>query len=224
MRSTKTFLIFLFFLSLNYPLGYPSAFGKTKQEKAQPTPEISEQPSKETPDSLPKPKKRERKPSATSKEVVHKTLRSDWNIGAGVTAGNNYLFYQTTFERRISPEITIGIMPLLSMASTTDSQITAVGGFITATYYFTRKEILTGLFGRMGLGAYSIKLKDSESDETLSNWGGMILGGYRGDLGKKITASAGLGFQYLGTPTTKSNKLTYEGFLPLVTAELGYRF
>lgn len=160
----------------------------------------------------------------TSEQIISNNFPSDWNVGAGFTAGNNYLFSQISLEHRVSPEITLGVMPLLSMASTSDSKITAYGGFVTATYYFTRKESLTGLFGRAGVGVYAVRLKDSDTDETLSNWGGMMLGGYRGNLGKGFTALAGLGLQYLKKPNANSNKLTYEGLLPLLTAELGYRF
>ena len=160
----------------------------------------------------------------TSEQTISSNFPSDWNVGAGFTAGNNYLFSQISFEHRVSPEITLGVMPLLSMASTADSKITAYGGFVTATYYFTRKESMTGLFGRAGVGVYAVRLKDSDTDETLSNWGGMMLGGYRGNLGKGFTALAGLGLQYLKKPNANSNKLTYEGLLPLLTAELGYRF
>jgi hypothetical protein len=162
--------------------------------------------------------------SSIKESVAKERMPADWNVALGMSAGTNYLFSQLSFEGRISNSLTLGLMPLFITASGTSSKITAGGAFLTGTYYFNNSKSLTGIVGRLGLGGYSIKLNNGTSNSSSTSFGGMIYGGYRGDLGNGFTALAGAGAQYLKKSPGSSESIVFDGFLPMLTAEFGYRF
>lgn len=162
--------------------------------------------------------------SSIKETIAKERMPADWNVGLGMSAGTNYLFFQLSFEVRVSDGFTLGLMPLFITASGSSSKLTAGGAFLTGTYYINNSKSLTGIFGRMGIGGYAIHMTDLGVSESSTSVGGMFYGGYRGDLGNGFTALAGFGAQYLRKSPGSSDTIVFDGFLPMLTAEVGYRF
>ena len=149
---------------------------------------------------------------------------ANWSVGIGMSAGTNYLFNQLNFERRLAPEISLGIAPMFLSASNSSSKLSAVGGLLTGTYYFTSAQSLTGFWSKLGLGYYSISLEDPDSSKTSRAWSTVLTGGYRAKLGKGFTALAGAGLQYIKTFSGMDDRISFDGLRPVISVELGYKF
>lgn len=162
--------------------------------------------------------------SSIKETTIIDAAPADWSASLGMSAGTNYLFNQLSFERRLSRDISLGITAMGLSGSSSVSKLSASGAMLTAAYYLTSAQSLTGFWTKFGLGYYSISLEDPDANKTTRAWSSILTGGYRARLGKGFTALAGAGLQYIKTFSDIDDRISFNGLRPVITVELGYRF
>ena len=148
----------------------------------------------------------------------------DIQVGAGISLGPDYYFPMANLEAKVGTRVSLGLMPIYLVANGSASRLSATGVFLTGTYYFTKKSEMTGLLGRVGLGYYSLKLTDFDSNETLSSLSFLVTAGFRRNLGLGFNLYAGLGVQEVFRISGGSDKFSFNGLHPVGTLELGFQF
>src|SRR5262249_45179098 len=143
-------------------------------------------------------------------------------------AGFSYYYPVINAQYALTKDISIGIEPMFASYGHNDgltsSSISAVGAYVTGSYYYTH-SCFRGLIFSGGLGL--INISGSAGPVTDKSTAIAMRGtvGWRGkalwDLGLDIGVEGGL--QYIGYSSSTLN-ITFSGILPMVTAFVGYSF
>lgn len=167
-----------------------------------------------------------RRPSSDSVNEVYEGVepRKNFDISAGVDVGPSYFFPTAHIQVALGNDVSLGIEPLLVDYYHDNTTVKAYGGFGTINYYYTHSAF-RGLFFQAGGGFYSIQNEYASTTENLTTpavkgtvqWRGRALWG----LGLDIGVGAGAQYVFQGGQIV-TNK--FQGFLPLLTAFLGYSF
>lgn len=180
-----------------------------------------------------RPAKSRRSPAArdagSSSETVVRSKRPSTNylLGAGAHFGFNYLFPALEFQIGLTKNITLGVEPVFSYNSSGDTSATAIGGFITASYYLSR--LYEKAFVQLGLGMMSVSASSTATtatvpSEKVSPIIFSALGGWKQPLGSSLLLTGAAGFQYTSSVTTTLIELNFSGLRPLLWVGLNYLF
>ncbi|MFM8316185.1 MAG: hypothetical protein ACKOA8_18040 [Deltaproteobacteria bacterium] len=165
-----------------------------------------------------------RRAASVETTTISEYIWPDIQVGVGIALGPDYYFPLANVEAKVGTRFSLGLMPIYLVANGSESRLSASGGFLTGTYYFSRKNEMTGFLGRMGLGYYSLKLTDFDSNESQSSLSLLLNVGFRGNLGLGFNLYAGVGVQEVFRVSGGSDKFSFNGILPVGSLELGFQF
>lgn len=167
----------------------------------------------------------ERRPAAkllTSYDKVEGVSNPDWNLSLGISAGFSFFFPMIHFQRRVSPYLSFGLMPLYFSTSGGSSKIGAVGGMVTFNYY--GNEYFRGFWGQLGVGAYRFNATTATTEQSATSLSLLGTVGWRGywDLG--LNVGVGAGVQYVANPGFSGVTLNSVDFQPVFVLDVGISF
>lgn len=161
-------------------------------------------------------------PITAVKAAAKEERKPKMNVSVGLGTGFSYLFFDAHFKYAISPQITVGVMPVLINDSGVNSTVKAFGGFLTADYYL--REHYYGFRVESGVGIYSIDAVAGPLSETYSPIAFYSTFGWRGKIhASGISVGGGAGFQLIAN-SAQSVVVDFHGFMPLVMLDVGYTF
>jgi len=184
-------------------------------------------------------KKRKSKVKLMGRKPAANTMRSETGatgkpksfqkntIALGASAGFNHLYPMLHYQRALSRKLALGIAPLFLSASVDTTTVSALGGFLTGTFYMDKP--FDGIFGQLGLGMYLFSASQdngslgvaTDSDSSLAL---MLMAGYRKKLKNGINFGGGLGIQYVVQPTLTLVDIEFANIQPTLNLEVGYTF
>jgi len=170
--------------------------------------------------------KQSRTPTSTGQvaDTYNSLPKQTLSIGLGITTGFNYYYPDLTVQLALGRDISIGIEPMYASYSHADSSVSAYGGYLTGTYYYTHAAF-RGFMFEGGVGLFHINAAATGVASSQTSFGGKLTAGWRGralwDLGLDIGVEAGL--QYVSTNTTNLD-ISFSGVMPLISAYVGYSF
>ncbi len=158
-------------------------------------------------------------------ENFGQTPSKNLSISAGMTAGLNYFYPDAHIQLALSRNFSVGVMPMFSSYTGNGNAIQGYGGYLTMSYYHTH-SVFRGLAFEGGVGAYNVKASSGSISESNNALAGKFTVGWRGkalwDLGLDIGVAGGV--QYIGLTNNTQLDVSFRGFLPLLTAYVGYAF
>lgn len=167
----------------------------------------------------------QRKPSAILMQSVPKDKESSafyHNLSGGFSVGNGFYFPLLHFQRMISPQIALGIMPSYFSVSTGSGTLSAFATAVTANYY--GHDFFRGLWIQSGLGVSFLSTSAAAGEQQATSFLTLLTVGWRGywDLGFNIGVCAGI--QYLNDPNFNTVRLSGAGLQPLALIDVGFNF
>lgn len=158
-----------------------------------------------------------------SQATVSRQKPTLWNAGVGVGGGFNYFFPTIHFQRRVGKRFAMGVMPFFSFGSTSTTKVTALGAFLTATY-FLKQEPFLGFNLSTGVGYTSITAKSGADSFTGGSVAVPFQLGWRAVTSYRINFALGAGLQYVARVTGDASRINFAGVYPLFSVEVGYGF
>ena len=156
--------------------------------------------------------------------TVQRPYYDHFELGIGVAAGFNYFYPNLKLGFAVGRRFSLALEPLYIGFNSPAASVTAYGGFLTGNYFLTGSAF-QGLYATLGIGYFSMELKQDTIVESISpmalnallQWKG------RGTWSLGMDLGAGLGLQYVGTKTAVLST-SFQGVLPLFTLTLGTSF
>ncbi len=148
----------------------------------------------------------------------------DFDLTTGLGVGFSFFYPMLHFQAGIGKHFAVGIQPYFYKAAGGTTNISAIGGMLTANYYF--QPYFRGLWLSLGAGITSLSVKDPSAaiDEKASVPTGVLTVGYRARWAKGWNAGIGGGAQLLSDPKFTSVTLNSAGIQPLLLLDFGINF
>lgn len=146
------------------------------------------------------------------------------SLGVGITTGFSYFFPTLDAHVVVSPRLTLGVTPFFISGKSGDADVTSLGAFVVGTYYLQQRAF-RGFFLRGGLGAYAMKATASDgTTESATPLALSAVGGWRGLSVFGFSFEFALGGQYVMREKDTTSRIDFAGFLPQISADIGWDF
>lgn len=146
------------------------------------------------------------------------------DISLGFNAGLNYYYPSMQFQLAVSRNFSLGISPAFAKYSQDGDEIQLLGGYITATYYYTHFAF-KGVNFEGGLGMFNVKATSGNISQDMNPLAAKLTGGWRGRalIGLPIDFGGNLGLQYIFSQSAPLDT-SFKGILPLLNVFVAYCF
>lgn len=144
----------------------------------------------------------------------------DLSLGVGI--GPTFFFPTLHFQIALGRKIALGAEPFYYRSSGADTSVSAIGGFLTASYY--SDGYFRGIWVQLGGGVNSLSVSSSAISESATALTFLATVGWRGRFGKSFNVGVGGGLQYTAQPKLTSIELKSAGAQPLALVDFGFTF
>jgi hypothetical protein len=156
-------------------------------------------------------------------EILESTSSVPENdLTAGISVGLSFFFPVLHYQRALSPNFAIGIMPVYFHTSSGDSSVGALGIQLTANYY--GNDFFRGLWVQFGTGIYSFSATVSNGDENGRSIAFLGTVGWRSSWALGLNVGVAAGLQYLSDPHLPSVDVRAASVQPVVILDVGVGF
>ncbi len=150
--------------------------------------------------------------------------RSYVDIGLGFNAGLNYYYPSMHLQLAVARSFSLGLEPAYASYSQNGDSVTLLGGYVTATYYYTHFAF-KGVNFQGGLGYFNVKATSGTTSQEMSPMAAKLSVGWRGRalIGLPIDFGGALGGQYIFSQNAPLDT-SFKGLLPLLNVFVAYCF